>query len=640
MLAGLLTLGAVSMMRASSGPVASGRAALRAGAQALTLRQLSALRRAGRIVAKGAPAPDKDAPIATNFVRNIIKDDLASGKHAQLVTRFPPEPNGFLHIGHAKSICLNFGLADEFAGITYMRLDDTNPLKEEQLYVDSILDDVRWLGGDWGDRLTHASDYFAQMYEIAEHLIEDGKAYVDSASLEMIREYRGNYATAARPTPDRERPAAESLELFRRMRAGDFAEGKYVLRAKIDLSAANMNMRDPVLYRVRHATHPQTGDAWCIYPMYDYAHPISDALESITHSLCTLEFQDHRPLYDWVVHNMRPAPPCDPLPRQIEVSRLNIHFTVLSKRKLIRLVEEGHVRGWDDPRLPTIAGLRRRGYPPAAIQLFCDRTGISKEDKNIDLAVLEDCARETLDAAAGRAMAVLDPLKVVVTNWPEGKTEPLDAPVHPKRPELGSRTLSMSRVLFIERDDFALEPSPKFFRLSPGAEVRLRNAYAIRCDEVVHGADGRVAELRCTYDESTKQGAGRKIKGIVHWVSETAAVPLTVRLWDRLFSKPAPGAEQPDGDFLADLNPGSVKELSGCLGEASLRDARPGEQFQFERLGYYAADLVDSKPGSPVFNRVVTLRDTWGKLSVEESEAAARAMRKLDAAGDAPAAVV
>lgn len=615
------------------------RAGPKAGAHSAAQRRLSVLRRPSRVVAaagNGSPATQaKEAVVGTNFVRNIIKEDLASGKHAQVVTRFPPEPNGYLHIGHAKSICLNFGLAEEFAGKTYMRLDDTNPLKEDQLYVDAILEDVKWLGGEWEDRLTHASDYFEQMYTCAEHLIEDGKAYVDSSPPEMIREYRGNYAIPARPTPDRERPAAESLDLFRRMRAGEFAEGQYVLRAKIDLSAANMNMRDPVIYRVRHATHPQTGDAWCIYPMYDYAHPISDALEAITHSLCTLEFQDHRPLYDWVVQNMRPAPPCSPLPRQIEVSRLNIHFTVLSKRKLIRLVEEGHVRGWDDPRMPTIAGMRRRGYPPSALQLFCERTGISKEDKNIDIAVLEDCARETLDADASRAMAVLEPLKVVVTNWPEGKVELLEAPAHPKRPELGVRQLTMSRTLFIEREDFLMEPSPKFFRLSPGAEVRLRNAYAIRCDEVVHDAAGNIVELRCTYDESTKQGAGRKIKGIVHWVSAEAAVPLTVRLWDRLFTTPAPGADDPNGDFLADLNPNSVRELSGCLGEASLRDVQPGAQFQFERLGYYAVDLVDNKPGSPpVFNRVVTLRDTWGKLSAEASEAAARAMRKLEAAAD------
>lgn len=616
------------------------RGALRVGAQLGVQRQLGAIRRPSRVVAAaGGATSGKEAVVATNFVRNIIKDDLASGKHAQVVTRFPPEPNGFLHIGHAKSICLNFGLADEFAGKTFMRLDDTNPLKEEQLYVDSILQDVKWLGGEWEDRLTHASDYFPQMYACAEALIEDGLAYVDSSSPEAIREARGNYATPARPTPDRERPAAESLELFRRMRAGEFAEGEYVLRAKIDLSAPNMNMRDPVLYRVRHATHPQTGDAWCIYPMYDYAHPISDALESITHSLCTLEFQDHRPLYDWVVAHMRPAAPCDPPPRQIEVSRLNIHFTVLSKRRLIRLVQEGHVRGWDDPRMPTIAGLRRRGYPPAAIRLFCERTGISKEDKNIDLAVLEDCAREALDAEAGRAMAVLRPLKVVVTNWPEGKVELLDAPVHPKRPELGGRQLAMGRVLYIEADDFAEEPPPKFFRLSPGAEVRLRNSYAIRCDEVVRDAAGAVLELRCSYDESTRQGAGRKIKGIVHWVSQQAAVPITVRLWDRLFTKPAPGADDPNGDFLADLNPASAEELSGCLGEASLADPAPGAQFQFERLGYYAADLVDSKPGGPpVFNRVVTLRDTWGKLSTEDSEAAAKAMRKLEAAESSPPA--
>lgn len=581
----------------------------------------------------GAAKGEKGAPVVvTNFVRNIIKDDLESGKHKGVVTRFPPEPNGFLHIGHAKSICLNFGLADEFGGKAYMRLDDTNPLKEETRYVDAILDDVKWLGGEWEDRLTHASDYFDAMYANAEALIEDGRAYVDSASPEMIREYRGNYATAARPTPDRERPAAESLELFRRMKAGEFAEGQYVLRAKIDLGAANMNMRDPVIYRVRHATHPETGDKWCIYPMYDYAHPISDALESITHSLCTLEFQDHRPLYDWVIQTMRPAPACSPLPRQIEVSRLNIHYTVLSKRKLIKLVDEGHVNGWDDPRMPTIAGFRRRGYPPAALRLFCERTGISKEDKNIDLGVLEDCARESLDEGAARAMAVLQPLKVVVTNWPEDRVELLEAPVHPKRAELGARQLTMSRTLYIEREDFALEPQPKFFRLSPGAEVRLRNAYAIRCDEAITNAAGEVVELRCTYDESTKQGAGRKIKGIVHWVSDKTAVPLTVRLWDRLFTKPAPGAEDPDGNFLADLNPNSSQELTGCLGEASLAAAAPGAHYQFERLGYYAVDQ-ESTPGSPpIFNRVVTLKDTWGKLTAAESEAAGKAMRKLEAA--------
>lgn len=574
-----------------------------------------------------------EPPASTNFVRNIVLDDLESGKHSQLVTRFPPEPNGYLHIGHAKSICLNFGLAAELNGITYMRLDDTNPLKEDVEYEDSILEDVKWLGYDWANRLTHASDYFDRLYEIAEQMIEDGLAYVDTADLEMIREYRGNYANPGRPTPDRERPPAESLEMFRRMRAGEFKEGECVLRAKIDLEANNMNMRDPVLYRVRHAPHQQTGDKWCIYPLYDFAHPLSDALESITHSLCTLEFQDHRPLYDWVLQALREPRPCSPLPRQIEVSRLNVHYTVLSKRKLVRLVEEGHVRGWDDPRMPTLAGLRRRGYPPAAVRLFCERTGISKEDKNIDLGVLEDCCREALDAEAARAMAVLRPLKVTITNWPEGETETLEAPVHPKQPERGSRELTMSRTVYIDREDFALEPPPKFFRLAPGREVRLRNAYAIKCEEVLYGEDGEVSELRCTYDESTKQGAGRKIKGVVHWVSAEAAVSLTVRNWDRLFTQAVPGAAHESGDFLADLNPESAVELEGCLGEASLRDVAPGMQFQFERLGYYAVDAHDSTPERPVLNRVVTLRDTWGKMNAKEAEAAAKALRKMEKAG-------
>lgn len=567
------------------------------------------LRRCARILASTASSEATPKGAGTNFVRNIVLENLADGTHGgRVVTRFPPEPNGFLHIGHAKSICLNFGIAEEFGGVTYMRLDDTNPLKEDIAYEEAILEDVRWLGYDWGERLTHASDYFDTLYRLAEELIEDGKAYVDSASPEELRVSRGDYSRPGTPTADRSRDPQESLELFRGMRTGKFEDGAYVLRAKIDLTSSNMNMRDPILYRIRHATHPRTGDDWCIYPMYDYTHPICDALEGVTHSLCTLEFQDHRPLYDWVLQSLR-EPPCDPLPRQIEVSRLNLHYSVLSKRKLIQLVDDGHVEGWDDPRMPTIAGLRRRGYPPAAIRLFCERTGISKEDKNIDLGVLEDCAREELDQSAPRGMVVLDPIRVVITNWPEHTTEQLQAPVHPKKPALGSRELTMSNVVFIDRNDFSKDPPPKYFRLAPGREVRLRNAYAIKCEEVVEDDDGNVVELRCTYDETTKQGAGRKIKGVVHWVSAETAVPIKVRLWDRLFQVPIPGASSSDGNFLDDLNGGSHEELSGCLAEPSVAKLGVGEGCQFERLGYFARDPAHG--GGDVFNRIVTLRDTW-----------------------------
>ncbi len=554
------------------------------------------------------PAAEPVRP--THFIRNIVQEDLQSGKHQKVVTRFPPEPNGYLHIGHAKSICLNFGLAEEFSGGCFMRFDDTNPVKEDEEYVQAILEDVRWLGFDWGGRLTHASDYFQQLYEYAEGLIHQGKAYVDSQSQEAIREQRGTLTEPGTESPYRNRSAAENLDLFRRMKAGEFEDGAHVLRAKIDMASPNMNLRDPVIYRIRKVEHQRTGDAWCLYPMYDYTHCLSDALEGITHSLCTLEFEDHRPLYDWVLDQL--DVPCHP--RQIEFSRLNLQYTVLSKRRLIQLVEEQHVGGWDDPRMPTISGLRRRGYTPESLRLFAERIGISKAENNIDMTVLEDCVREDLDSKAPRAMAVLRPLKVVLTNWPEDQVEELDAPVHQKFPERGRRRVPLSGVVYIEQEDFEEHPPEGFQRLVPGGEVRLRNAYVIRCDEVVKDSFGKIIELHCTYDPETAKGrkpAGRKVKGIIHWVSAQHAVPAEVRLYDRLFTEPSPGSQHPDKDFLRDLNPNSVEVLSRAWLEPSLRQAEPGRSYQFERLGYFCLDSKDSG-AIPVFNRVVTLRDSWG----------------------------
>jgi len=563
----------------------------------------------GEVLAKSPKAVVEPPPEPTNFLRNIIRQDLSSGKHDSIVTRFPPEPNGYLHIGHAKSICVNFGMTKEFEGKTYMRLDDTNPAKEEQEYVDSILEDVRWLGFDWDERLTHASDYFDRFHEYAVGLIREGKAYVDSSSAEEMREMRGTLTSPGQESPFRERSIEENLALFEQMTAGELEDGAAVVRLKIDMASPNMNLRDPAIYRIkRDAEHPMTGTKWNVYPMYDYAHALTDAFEGITHSLCTLEFENHRPLYDWVVAET-PAP-CTP--RQIEFSRLNLQYTVLSKRRLIQLVTQDHVNGWDDPRMPTISGLRRRGVPPAAIRLFIERTGVSKADNNIDYGVLEDCVREVLDPEAARAMAVLEPLKVTITNWPEGVVDEIEVPVHPKRPELGTRTLPFDGTLLIERDDFSEDPPPKYFRLKPEGQVRLRFGYVISLDEVVKDDDGEVVELRCTYDPETRSGAGPKVKGIIHWVSAAHALPARVRLYDRLFSTPAPGADHEDGDFLRDLNPDSLRELPSAWVEPSLAAAAHGERMQFERTGYFSVD-PDSSEGSLVFNRIVTLRDNWAE---------------------------
>jgi glutaminyl-tRNA synthetase len=558
--------------------------------------------------------PEAGRPL--DFIRQIISDDLRSGKCSRIVTRFPPEPNGYLHIGHAKSICLNFGVAQEFGGVCHLRFDDTNPTKEEQEYVNAIMADVSWLGFDWGDRLYFASDYFPQMYEYAVHLIKTGKAYVCSLSADEIKEYRGTLTEPGRESPYRNRSIEENLELFERMRAGEFPDGAHVLRAKIDMKSGNINLRDPVLYRILHARHHRTGDTWCIYPMYDYAHPISDALEGITHSLCTLEFEDHRPLYDWTLDNL----PVPSRPYQYEFARLNLSYTVLSKRRLIRLVKEGHVQGWDDPRMPTLAGLRRRGYPPVAIRKFCELIGVGKRENLVDLALLEYCVREELNKTAPRVLAVLRPLKVTLLNYPEGQVEELPALNNPEDPGQGTRPLPFCRELYIEREDFLEDPPKKFYRLAPGREVRLRYAYFIKCVEVVKDeATGEVVELKCTYDPATKGGYapdGRKVQATLHWVSARHALPATVRLYDRLFLAPEPGAAT--GNFLDDLNPRSLEVLTSCQVEPSLARAQAGDRFQFERLGYFCVD-PDSSPGNPIFNRTVTLKDPWAKLQQREN---------------------
>jgi len=549
-----------------------------------------------------------------DFIRQIIADDLKAGKNeGRLMTRFPPEPNGYLHIGHAKSICLNFGAAQEFGGLCNLRFDDTNPTKEEVEYVDSIQEDVRWLGFDWGERLYFASDYFEQLYGYAEHLIKTGKAYVDDLSADQIRAHRGTLTEPGKDSPYRHRPIEENLDLFQRMRAGEFPDGARVLRAKIDMASPNLNLRDPVLYRILHAEHHRTGDKWCIYPMYDYAHPISDAIEGITHSICTLEFEDHRPLYDWTLDHL----PVPYRPRQYEFARLNLSYTVMSKRKLLQLVNEGFVTGWDDPRMPTISGLRRRGYTPEAMRNFCDKIGVGRRDNIVDLALLEYCVREDLNRRAPRVMGVLHPLKVVIENYPEGQVEELAAVNNPEDPSQGSRQVPFSRELYIEQEDFLEEPPKKFFRLAPGREVRLRYAYFIKCVGVVKDEKtGEVVELRCTYDPETKGGYapdGRQVKATLHWVSANQALTAEVRLYDRLFTQPAPGEEH-GGDFKADLNPNSLEVLPACRLEPSLAAARPGDFFQFERLGYFSVDPKDSAPGAPVFNRTVTLRDPWAKM--------------------------
>ncbi|MGA8204373.1 MAG: glutamine--tRNA ligase/YqeY domain fusion protein [Woeseiaceae bacterium] len=548
-----------------------------------------------------------------DFIRQIIHDDLESGKHHEIVTRFPPEPNGYLHVGHVMSICLNFGVGEENDGRTFLRLDDTNPGKEREEYVRAIERDVHWLGFDWGDRLTHASDYFDRIYEAAERLIELGVAYVDNLSADEIRAYRGTLTEPGSNSPWRDRSVEENLDLFRRMRAGEFADGEHVLRAKIDMASPNMNLRDPALYRIRHVPHQRTGDKWCIYPMYDFAHTMSDAYEHITHSLCTLEFEDHRPLYDWFLDRLQPPH----RPRQIEFSRLNLAYTITSKRKLNAMVETGVVSGWDDPRMPTIAGMRRRGYPAEALREFVRRGGVTKKDKLIEMGVLENCVREQLDRSAERRMAVLNPIKVVLTNYPQDRVEMMEALNHPNRPELGTRELPFSRELWIERDDFLEQAPRKFFRLKPGGEVRLRFGYIIRCDDFRKNDAGEVVELYCSYDPDTRSGTSggeRKVKGTIHWVSAEHAVDATVRLYDRLFTVADPNAVE---DFMSVYNPHSCDETRAKL-EPSLRALAPGEAVQFERLGYFCADAQEHAATAPVFNRIVTLRDSWAKIESAE----------------------
>ncbi len=553
--------------------------------------------------------PNPENTPAPNFIRSIVARDIEANKNdGQVVTRFPPEPNGFLHIGHAKSICLNFGIAEEFKGRCNLRFDDTNPEKESVEFMHAIERDVHWLGFQW-HKICHASDYFDQLYDYAVQLIRDGKAYVDSLSAEQIREYRGTLTEPGKPSPDRNRPVAESLALFEAMRNGDFSDGAYVLRAKIDMASPNINMRDPTLYRIRRTHHHRTGGDWCLYPMYDYTHCISDAIEGITHSLCTLEFEDHRPLYDWVLEQLQTPSH----PQQIEFARLSLEYTVMSKRKLHQLVSEGHVHDWDDPRMPTIAGLRRAGYTPAAIRDFCERIGVTKKDAWIQMAVLENCIREDLNDHAPRAMAVLRPLRVVLENYPEDQVEQLQAGNHPQRPEMGTRNIPFSRVLLIEQEDFSDNPPPKYKRLVEGGEVRLRNAYVIKCHAVIRDETGQVTELRCSYDPETlgKKPEGRKVKGVIHWLSEAHAKPAELRLYDRLFNIPNPESLP---DFRDALNPHSLEILPDGKVEASLAEARPGSRYQFERTGYFCLD-PDSSQDRLVFNRTVTLRDTWAKQS-------------------------
>ena len=563
-------------------------------------------------------APADTAP--AHFIRNIIREDVAAGKHGgRVVTRFPPEPNGFLHIGHAKSICLNFDMAAEFDGRCHLSFDDTNPEKEETRYIEAIRRDVAWLGYAWDDHLYHAADYFEQLYQFAVELIEAGKAFVCALSADEMREHRGTLTEPGKHSPDRNRLVEENLDLFARMRAGEFPDGTYVLRAKIDMAHPNINMRDPILYRIRHFEHHRSGADWCIYPTYDFTHCISDALEGVTHSLCTLEFADHRPLYDWVLDNIR----IDCHPQQIEFSRLDLAFTITSKRKLNQLVAEGYVAGWDDPRMPTISGMRRRGYPPEAIRDFCRRVGVTKKLNLISFSLLESCVREALDPDAKRVMAVIDPLKVVITNYPEDQVEMFDCPYHPdeeKAERMGSRQVPFSRELYIEREDFMEVPAKKYFRLAPGKEVRLRYAYYITCDEVIKNEAGEIVELRCTYDPETKGGwakDGRKVKGTLHWVSAVHAVPAEVRLYDRLFQVANPSADK-NKNFIEFLNPDSLRIMAHAKLEPSLAEAQAGDNFQFERLGYFCLDTPDGhrhQPGEPLmFNRTVSLRDSWAKM--------------------------
>ncbi len=549
-----------------------------------------------------------------DFVRDIVQSDLAAGRIETVITRFPPEPNGYLHIGHAKSICLNFGIAQDFSGQCNLRFDDTNPAKEEQEYIDAIQRDVRWLGFDWGDHLFFASDYFEQLYEWAEHLIKAGKAYVDDTPADAMRAARGTLTEPGQNSPYRYRSIDENLDLFRRMRAGEFPNGARVLRAKIDMASGNMNLRDPVLYRIIHVPHPRTGDAWCIYPTYDFAHGQSDAIEGITHSICTLEFEDHRPLYDWLIDNL----PVPARPRQYEFARLNIGYTVLSKRVLTTLVRDGFVSGWDDPRMPTLAGLRRRGVPSAAVREFIRRVGVARANSVVDVALLEATIRETLNSVAERRMAVLHPLKVIIENYPEGKTETLMAANHPDFPGMGQRPLTFGREIFVEEEDFLEDPPKKFFRLSPGREVRLRYAYLVTCREVVRDADGTIVALRCVYDPASRGGTapdGRKVQGTLHWVAAADLVSAEIRLYNHLFVRPDPGV---DGSVLADLNPRSVDVIQGCLVEPLAAKPASFDAVQFERQGYFCHDR-ESRLDRPIFNRTIGLRDTWSKTAAAAS---------------------
>ncbi len=555
-----------------------------------------------------------DTPAPSDFIREIIAEDLKKNKNQGRVhTRFPPEPNGYLHIGHAKSICLNFGIAAQYKGLCNLRFDDTNPTKEEEEYVRSIKEDVRWLGFDWGDREYHASDYFEKLYEYAVQLIKDGKAYVDDLSPDEIREYRGTPTEPGKDSPYRNRSVDENLDLFERMREGEFPNGSRVLRAKIDMSSPNLNMRDPVMYRILHAAHQRTGDTWCIYPMYDFTHGQSDSIEGITHSICTVEFEDHRPLYNWFLEQLKIHHP-----QQIEFARLNLTHTVMSKRKLLQLVEEGHVSGWDDPRMPTLSGMRRRGYTPEAIRNFCDRIGVAKRDSMVDMALLDHCLREDLNKRAPRFMAVLRPLRVVIDNYPEDQVDELDAVNNPEDPGAGTRKVPFSRVLYIEQEDFQEDPPKKFFRLAPGREVRLRYAYFIKCvDAVKDEKTGEVIELHCTYDPATRGGDapdGRKVKSTLHWVSAEHSLPAEVRMYEHLFEKENPDDPKDEADFKTYLNPNSLETLTSCRVEPSLANAQPGSICQFERQGYFCVDTKDASPEKLVFNRTVTLRDTWARM--------------------------
>jgi len=554
----------------------------------------------------------------SNFVRQLIDSDLRANKNdGRVVTRFPPEPNGYLHIGHAKSICLNFGIAEDYQGACNLRFDDTNPHKENIEYIESIKKDVSWLGYDWGNRLFYASDYFERLYEFALELINAGKAYVCDLTAEETREYRGTLTEPGKPSPYRDRSIDENLDLLLRMRAGDFEDGARVLRAKIDMASPNMNMRDPTLYRIRHGViHHQTGEAWCIYPMYDFTHPISDALEGITHSICTLEFADHRPLYDWVLDTV--SVPCHP--QQIEFSRLNLEYTVMSKRKLTGLVDEGFVEGWDDPRMPTIAGLRRRGFTPGSIREFCNRIGVSKSENTVQMGMLESCIREDLNSNSPRRMAVLHPLKVVITDYPEEQVEQLDMANHPQDESMGTRKVPFTGELYIDRNDFLETASKKFKRLVTGGEVRLRNAYVIRCNEVIKDENDEIIELHCSHDPATlgANPEGRKVKGVIHWVSAEYGVEAEVRLYDRLFSHPAPDAAKEDRDYREYMNPDSLRTITQSVVEPALAEAKPGERFQFEREGYFCVDLHQPTDAPMVFNRTVTLRDSWAKIEAQQ----------------------